>query len=93
MAVIEITTEELLNDCDWAHVFGEANEPNCDATPEPLPPEDASVDLSMPKRSDVAEIIAAVNGENDSDAWDGVFRLNDGRYLLASGSCDYTGWD
>ena len=93
MAKKEIDLKDLLEDYDWEHVFGEADEPNCDATPEPLPPEATDISLAMPKRSDVTEIIAAVNGENDGDEWIGVFRLSDGRYLVASGSCDYTGWD
>lgn len=89
----EIELSDLLSDYDWASVFGEeSNGGNCTTAVETLPPE-AELDRTAPSRSDVAEIIAAVNGENDGDEWIGVFRLNDGRYLAASGSCDYTGWD
>lgn len=45
------------------------------------------------ERADVTSIIAAVNGENDGPDWLGVFTLKDGRFLVASGGCDYTGWD
>ncbi len=51
------------------------------------------MDISAPSRIDIAEIIAAVNGKNDRDSWLGVFLLKDGRFLVAEGSCDYTGWD
>lgn len=92
MAIREIALEDLPNDYDWGSVFGELNTDNCNAPTEPIPP-GADVDNSPAKRTDVAEIIAAVNGENDEDEWVGVFLLKDGRYLVASGSCDYTGWD
>ena len=38
-------------------------------------------------------VIAAVNGENEYSHWIGVFKLKDGRFLIANGQCDYTGWD
>lgn len=41
---------------------------------------------------EVAEVIAAVEGENDGDSWVGVFRLSDGRFVTVSAWCDYTGW-
>ena len=92
MPVIEITMEELMDSGDWAEVFADESSGNTSKETDPCPP-GSDVDTSPPSRSDVAEIIAAVNGENDSEAWTGVFRLKDGRFLLADGSCDYTGWD
>ncbi len=35
-------------------------------------------------RKDVVEILAAVNGYNDGDEWVGVFRMKDGRFLVAA---------
>src|SRR6478735_8794661 len=93
MAVKDITLEQLLVSWDWGEVFGEGSGGNCDQQTDPCPPTDTAVSTAPPRRTDVAEIIAAVNGENDESEWLGVFRLNDGRFLLASGSCDYTGWD
>lgn len=90
-AVREITIEELLDSYDWQEVFGEGSGGNCDGTIQVIPGEDVSSDGVS--RNDVVEIIAAVNGENDEQDWVGVFRLRDGRYLIAEGGCDYTGWD
>jgi hypothetical protein len=92
MPKLEITKEELLDSYDWSEVFGEGGGGNCNQQTDAIP-DNSEVDTSPPKRTDVAEIIAAVNGENDGEEWIGVFRLTDGRYLVASGSCDYTGWD
>ena len=92
MPVKEITLEELLQDGDWAYVFADEDDGNVGKETDPCPP-DSDVDTSPPSRSDVEEIIAAANGENDGEEWIGVFKLKDGRFLLAAGSCDYTGWD
>lgn len=88
----EITIPELLESYDWSEVFGEGTGGNCSRTIQVIPP-GASVGSSDVRRTDVAEIICAVNGENDGPCWVGVFRLNDGRFLVAEGGCDYTGWD
>lgn len=85
----EITMEELNNSYDWSEVFGEGGGGNCNGEVDSL--DGTATDPVL--RSDVVEIIAAVNGENDGDSWIGVFRLRDGRFLAAEGSCDYTGWD
>lgn len=87
--ITEITIKELREDYDWSEVFGEGGGGNCSQDVESL--DGTSTDVCM--RSDVAEIIGAVNGVNDGDEWVGVFRMADGRYLAAVGSCDYTGWD
>ncbi|MCK9569371.1 hypothetical protein M0R72_10575 [Candidatus Pacearchaeota archaeon] len=85
----EITLEQLLTDYGWEEVFGEGSGGNCT--------QDVSAydgtDTARCTRADVVEIIAAVNGENDDADWIGLFRLADGRFLAASGECDYTGWD
>lgn len=43
--------------------------------------------------SDVAEIIAMDEGENEGANWIMVVRLKDGRFGFLSAGCDYTGWD
>jgi flagellar hook protein FlgE len=88
----EITIEQLLDSYDWEEVFGEGSGGNTDKRTEPVPP-DSNVSIEPASRTDVAEIIAAVNGQNDESEWIGVFKLKDGRYLVAIGGCDYTGWD
>lgn len=90
--VKEITLEQMRSDYDWAQVFADKNAGNVNKDTDPCPPM-SDVDTSPPSRDDVEEIIAAVNGENDGADWVGVFRLKDGRFLLAYGGCDYTGWD
>jgi len=42
--------------------------------------------------TDVAEVIASDDGENDGKSWVGVFRLHDGRFVTVNSWCDYTGW-
>lgn len=91
-AIREITLETLLQSYDWEEVFGEGGGGNTTKATDACPP-GASIDMTPPTRADVVEVIAAVNGENDGVEWCGVFRLKDGRFLLATGSCDYTGWD
>jgi hypothetical protein len=81
-----------LNNYDWEEVFGEGTGGNTDKTTDVCPP-GSSVDPTPPMREDVVEIIAMVDGEKDEADWVGVFRLKDGRFLLAYGGCDYTGWD
>lgn len=88
----EIDLPDLLNSYDWEEVFGEGSGGNCDGTIQVVPP-GAPVDSSGVSRAMVAEVIATVNGENDGEQWVGLFLLNDGRYLVAEGGCDYTGWD
>lgn len=90
--VKEITLEELVKDGDWAQVFADENAGNVTKTTDECPP-GSGVARTPPNRADVVEIIAAVNGENDGPDWLGLFRLRDGRYLIAQGGCDYTGWD
>lgn len=88
----EIELDELINDYDWEEVFGEGNGGNCNGVIQVIPP-GAPVNSSGVSRTKVVEIIAAVNGENDGNDWVGLFLLDDGRYLIAEGGCDYTGWD
>ena len=88
----EISLKDLMTDYDWAQVFADENAGNVDKVITIAPP-GAKVDDTPPERKDVAKIIAAVNGERDEASWVGLFLLKDGRYLIAEGACDYTGWD
>jgi hypothetical protein len=90
--ITEITLDQLQGDYDWSEVFGEGSGGNCNGTIQVIPP-GALVDSSGVSRKKVVSILAAVNGENDGDQWVGLFLLDDGRYLVAEGGCDYTGWD
>lgn len=83
----ELTLEQFLEDYDWENIFGEH---------WILPVYDSIDPLILQNkisRADVKEIIALVNGENDGFEWVGIFLLNNGLYVAAFGSCDYTGWD
>jgi hypothetical protein len=42
---------------------------------------------------DVADVIAADPGENDSQSWMMAGKLKDGRFFFLDAWCDYTGWD
>lgn len=42
---------------------------------------------------DIANIHAEVTGHNDEDNWYWIIELKDGRFVLTSAGCDYTGWD
>lgn len=42
---------------------------------------------------DIANIHAEVPGHNDEDSWYWILELTDGRILLTTAWCDYTGWD
>lgn len=42
---------------------------------------------------DIAEVIAADEGQNDGDSWVGVFKMANGTYVFVDAWCDYTGWD
>lgn len=88
----EITLAALLEDSNWAQVFADESYGNVTKAVSVAPPQ-AAVSDDPPSRSDVLRIVAAVNGEHDESDWIGVFELRDGRYLVASGGCDYTGWD
>jgi hypothetical protein len=56
-------------------------------------PQDDTTSLDPFQRSDVEEIKAYANGENDMAAWLCVGKLKDGRWFVLSAGCDYTGWD
>lgn len=72
---------------DWQKAFEVA----CRDRIESVPP--GTTHRTAPfATSDVAEVIAYADGENDGDEWVGVFRLYDGRFVAVVAGCDYTGW-
>lgn len=89
---IEITLEQIRECSDWQEVF--ADEGSCgtsvNKTIDRAPP-NSEVSIEPMTRNDVQAVIASVNGDNGDD-WLGVFLLVDGRYLIAGGWCDFTGW-
>ena len=92
---------------DWEQVFGAAGEqPESEGDYTPtiynpgvpypaVPPTDPRKDEPQPPfgRRDVVKVIASVEGEHDEADWIAVVKLRDGRFAVASGGCDYTGWD
>ena len=44
-------------------------------------------------KSDIREILAVWEGENDGDDWRWIVRLADDQFAFIQGWCDYTGWD
>lgn len=42
---------------------------------------------------DIANIHAEVAGHNDEDNWYWILELTDGKFVLTTAWCDYTGWD
>jgi len=49
--------------------------------------------LSNFKEDDIIDIVAEVPGENDEFSWWWVLELQNGKFALLEGWCDYTGWD
>lgn len=66
MPNIEINLEDLNSDYNWAQVFADENSGNVSKDTREIPP-GSDIDISPADRSDVVEIIAAVNGENDGE--------------------------
>ena len=85
-----------LDDYDWKCAFEYAGvEPDRPGhgSPNVSAMYGCTVDASGFTRSDVAEVLAMSDGENDERDWIGLFRLHDGRIAFLSAGCDYTGWD
>ena len=81
-----------LDSYDWAEVFGEGTGGNCTPIqPHGVPGFEGSRETFT--REDVVKIHGQVEGENDGPDWVVYGKLRDGRYFVARGSCDYTGWD
>jgi uncharacterized protein (TIGR02996 family) len=90
--VRDVSLATLRDDYNWCEVFGQGTGGLCSQKADACPP-GAAVDTTPPNIEDVVGIVAAVNGENDGADWLGLFEMRDGRIVVASGGCDYTGWD
>ena len=82
-----IAIDPRLQTYDWQHIFegGEGY----------TSPTHVRIRLGINKtysRADVAKVIAIEDGENDEDAWVGVFQMSDGLFMAVRACCDYTGW-
>ena len=84
MTITELTLTEFQHSADWWYIF--------DHYMSPSPTLGSTVSTEPFDRSDVVEIVALVEGENDGPDWVGVFRLHDGRFASITAGCDYTGW-
>ena len=82
-----------LGDYNWEEVFGEGTGGNCTPIVPNRQPPTAEISIETFGRADVAEIFKMVDGENDGPEWVVYGRLRDGRFFVARGGCDYTGWD
>lgn len=81
-----------LDDYDWAEVFGEGTGGNCaPIIPGYAPGETCNAETFS--REDVSRIKGQSEGENDERDWIVWGELKDGRWFIAVGGCDYTGWD
>jgi hypothetical protein len=81
-----------LDDYDWSEVFGEGCGGNC----TPIQPQRAPGFTGSGEtfsREDVKKIAGMVEGERDEKDWVVFGQLKDGRWFVARGGCDYTGWD
>ena len=77
---------------DWEEVFGEGSGGKCTPIhPQTVPGFTGSgVTFS---REDVKTIVGQLEGEHDVIDWVVYGKLKDGRWFVARGGCDYTGWD
>lgn len=82
-----------LDSYDWAEVFGEGTGGNCSAIIPNWFIGDSETKRDTFSREDVALIRGQVEGENDGPDWVVYGQLKDGRWFVARGGCDYTGWD
>lgn len=81
-----------LDSYDWAEVFGEGTGGNCTPIIPDAPP-GSPVSVTTFCRDDVIHINGQSEGENDGPDWIVWGLLSDGRFFIARGGCDYTGWD
>ncbi len=82
-----------LDNYDFAEVFGEGSGGNCTAIMPSRCPVDDETPLGTFSREDVGLICGIQDGENDERDWIVWGQLKDGRWFIARGGCDYTGWD
>jgi len=82
-----------LDDYDWAEVFGEGSGGNCTPIIPTRAPHDKTTSIATFSREDVKKLYGQSDGERDERDWICWGKLKDGRWFVARGGCDYTGWD
>jgi hypothetical protein len=82
-----------LDTSDWGEVFGDETSGNCTKFTPNRSPDDKVTSQEPFSREDVELIEGLQEGENDGPDWIVWGRLKDGRWFVARGGCDYTGWD
>ena len=82
-----------LDDYNWAEVFGEGTGGNCTPIIPNRCPTDKETSIATFSREDVVILKGLSEGENDERDWVCWGQLRDGRWFVARGGCDYTGWD
>jgi hypothetical protein len=82
-----------LDTYNWAEVFGEGDGGNCSPITPNRAPHDNKTSTATFRRADVKKILGLAEGERDEADWVVYGKLKDGRYFVARGGCDYTGWD
>jgi hypothetical protein len=82
-----------LDNYDWAEVFGEGGGGNCTPIIPNRRPGDTVTPNSTFSREDVEVIFGLSEGERDERSWVVYGQLKGGRFFVARGHCDYTGWD
>jgi hypothetical protein len=88
-----MTMLKELDDYNWAEVFDEGGGGNCTPIIPNRAPTDKKTSLETFSREDVAKIHGQSEGEHDGQSWVVWGKLKDGRWFVARGNCDYTGWD
>lgn len=82
-----------IDDGDWAEVFGEGTGGNCrPIIPNRCPGDKTTSGITF-SREDVKVIHGQSDGEKAERSWIVWGQLVDGRWFVARGDCDYTGWD
>ena len=79
--------EAWQSDYNWEAAFEVA----CRGSISPAIP-GSEVDCSTFTPKDVESVLAMSEGENDGQSWVGAFGLKDGRFVMVSAWCDYSGW-
>lgn len=89
-----MTLDELRESYDWKEAFAYADGQNgAGGSASPTPVEGFKGKTGPVKITDVVEIIAYEDGENDGAEWIGVFKTKHGHFLFLAAVCDFTGWD
>jgi len=81
-----------LNSYNWEEVFGEGTGGNCSPIHPNMAPGFHGCSDTF-GREDVAHISKMEDGDHDGPDWVVYGQLRDGRWFVARGGCDYTGWD